>query len=77
MTESCANCGAELYGGQQFCRRCGTPVGAALTGGEAPTQLLNEGAQAGAAAQLGGTSPLGEGAHTEGVAGQRPTEYQP
>ncbi|MFL6256440.1 MAG: DUF4097 family beta strand repeat-containing protein, partial [Pyrinomonadaceae bacterium] len=42
-----------------------------------PTQLLNEGAQAGAAAQLGGTSPLGEGAHTEGVAGQRPTEYQP
>jgi hypothetical protein len=58
MQESCPNCGAELYGGQQFCRRCGTPVGAAAGGGEAPTQLFNE------------------GAHTEGVAGQRPTEYQ-
>jgi hypothetical protein len=45
MPELCQNCGAELYGGQQFCRRCGTPVSAGAAGGEAPTQLLPEGAQ--------------------------------
>lgn len=76
MPESCPSCGAELYGGQQFCRRCGTPVGAAA-GGEAPTQLFPGGAQAGGAAPAPGTSPLGGGPRTEGVAGQRPTEYQP
>jgi hypothetical protein len=73
MPESCSNCGAELYEGQQYCRRCGTPVGAAAVG-EAPTQLFDGGAQA--AASVAGTSPLGGGgARTEGVAGQRPTEY--
>ncbi|MBV9923511.1 MAG: DUF4097 family beta strand repeat protein [Acidobacteria bacterium] len=77
MQESCPNCGAELYGGQQFCRRCGTPVGSAV-GGEAPTQLFGAGAQAGVAAPLAGTSPLGAGGGpTDSVAGQRPTEYHP
>ena len=75
MPESCSNCGAGLYEGQQFCRRCGTPVGAAV-GGEAPTQLFDRVAQSGVAAPAtAGTSRLGDGAHTEGVAGQRPTEY--
>ncbi|HEX8119415.1 MAG TPA: DUF4097 family beta strand repeat-containing protein [Pyrinomonadaceae bacterium] len=77
MKESCPNCGAELYEGQQFCRRCGTPVGAAV-GGEAPTQLFNNGAQAGVAAPVAGTSPLGAGGgQTDSVAAQRPTEYHP
>jgi hypothetical protein len=76
MSESCPNCGAELYEGQQFCRRCGSPVGAAV-GGEAPTQLFQAGAQAGAPAPVAGTVPLGGGARTEGVAAQRPTEYHP
>jgi len=82
MPESCPNCGAELYEGQQFCRRCGTPVGAAA-GGEAPTQLFDgvaqsSAAQSGAAAPTAaGTLPLGAGARTEGVAAQRPTEYHP
>jgi hypothetical protein len=76
MPESCHNCGAELYEGQQFCRRCGTPVGAAA-GGEAPTRLFNEGAQAGVAAPPVSTAPLG-GARTDGVAAaQRPTGYHP
>jgi len=76
MNESCPNCGAELYEGQQFCRRCGSPVGAAA-GGEAPTQLFQGGPQAGAPAPVAGTVPLGGGARTEGVAAQRPTEYHP
>lgn len=77
MRESCPNCGAELYEGQQFCRRCGTPVGSAA-GGEAPTQLFEGGAQSGVAVPVAaGTSPLGAGMHTEGVAAQRPTEYHP
>lgn len=76
MPESCSNCGAGLYEGQQFCRRCGTPVGAAA-GGEAPTQLFEGVAQAGVAAPAAGTSPLGGGSRTEGVAAQRPTEYHP
>ena len=80
MPESCANCGAELYGGQQFCRRCGTPVGAAVGGrGEAPTQIFHGGAQSAPAppAATAGTSPLGGngGAHTDYGAAQRPTEY--
>jgi hypothetical protein len=49
-------------------------VGAAA-GGEAPTQIFQGGA---AAPAVAGTSPLGAGAaHTDSVAGQRPTEYQP
>ncbi len=77
MSESCPNCGTELYEGQQYCRRCGAPVGVAA-GGEAPTQLFGGGAQSGVAAPVAaGTSPLGAGARTEGAAAQRPTEYHP
>src|SRR5215212_1262095 len=76
MSESCQNCGAELYEGQQFCRRCGAPVGTAA-GGEAPTQLFDGGAPAGVAAPTAGTSPLGAGARTAGGMAQRPTEYHP
>ena len=77
MNETCPNCGSELYGGQQFCRRCGTPVGTAASG-EAPTQLFRDNGQAAPAAApvAAGTSPLGAGSRTEGVAGQIPTEYQ-
>jgi hypothetical protein len=52
-------------------------VGTAVPGAEAPTQLFEGGVQAGAAAPTAGTSPLGVRMHTEGVAGQRPTEYHP
>lgn len=48
----------------------------ASAGGEAPTQIFPVGARAGAAAPAAGTSPLGAGAQTEGVAGRHPTEYQ-
>lgn len=54
MPEPCQNCGAELYEGQQFCRRCGTPVSAASRpAGEAPTQLFPQGPALGTA-QAGG-----------------------
>src|SRR5688500_7134710 len=70
MTETCHTCGAGLYEGQQFCRRCGTPVGAvAAQGGEAPTQLLPEGAQAAPV-----TSPQAR-VETGPVGGQQPTAY--
>ena len=39
MTESCSGCGAELYAGQQFCRRCGAPTRQFSTA-EIPTQIL-------------------------------------
>jgi hypothetical protein len=72
MPELCQNCGAELYEGQQFCRRCGTPVSAGAPGGEAPTQLLPEGAQPArgpeaATSQVGGETGL--------IGGQQPTAY--
>lgn len=72
MPESCHICGAELYGGQQFCRRCGTPVGAASPGGEAPTQLLPEGAQTAQAQPA--TAPQAR-AETGPIGAQQPTAY--
>lgn len=39
MTERCNTCGAELYAGQQFCRRCGASVREG-SAGEAPTRML-------------------------------------
>ena len=77
MPESCHNCGAELYGGQQFCRRCGVQVGVPAGGGEAPTQLFPAGAQTGAAATAAGTSQLGGGGRTDSVVYQQPGTYQP
>lgn len=85
MVERCNNCGAELYAGQQFCRRCGAALRA--QGEEAPTQLFphpttasgaNEasahGAQTGPASA--GTLPLGA-ATTDAVGPHRATGYQP
>ncbi|HEX8722048.1 MAG TPA: DUF4097 family beta strand repeat-containing protein [Pyrinomonadaceae bacterium] len=77
MPETCHNCGAELYEGQQFCRRCGVPVGAAAAGGEAPTQLFPAGAQTGVAAPPAGTSPIGGAARAAEVARRHPGQYQP
>lgn len=42
MAGQCQNCGAELFAGQQFCRRCGTPTGLRHAG-EQPTQLFDSG----------------------------------
>ena len=39
MAELCGSCGAELFGGQQFCRRCGAPTKQFSTA-EIPTQIL-------------------------------------
>jgi hypothetical protein len=76
MPETCLNCGAELYEGQQFCRRCGVQVGVPAEGGEAPTQLFAPGAQpAPNAAAASGTSHVrGE---TAQVGAQQPTAYHP
>jgi hypothetical protein len=74
MSERCNNCGAELFAGQQFCRRCGTPVRA--EGGEAPTQLLPaEAQQTSHTSTTAGTSPF-SGARTDAVL-QQPTAYAP
>ncbi|MDT7688054.1 MAG: hypothetical protein QOE46_813 [Acidobacteriota bacterium] len=75
MNELCSNCGAELFEGQQFCRRCGAPVRAASRGGEAPTQLFPQAAQSAQGAAAVGTSPVrGE---TGSVGVQQPTAYYP
>ena len=42
MAGRCNNCGAELFEGQQFCRRCGTPTGLPASG-DLPTQLFGGG----------------------------------
>ena len=44
MTETCGGCGAELFAGQQFCRRCGAPTRKFSTS-EIPTQILPAGQQ--------------------------------
>ena len=74
MPELCQNCGAEFYEGQQFCRRCGTPVSAGTPGGEAPTQLLPEGTQTAHGPEVA-TSRVG--VETGPVGGQQPTAYYP
>src|SRR5436305_10930412 len=82
MVEHCSNCGAELFAGQQFCRRCGAAVGRALE--DAPTQLFPQGASSPGATNSGatnsgpvvGTSPLGGGARTESVGPQPSTAYR-
>src|SRR5205085_2809645 len=69
MVERCSKCGAELFAGQQFCRRCGAAVNDA--GGDAPTQILPQGAQGGAGAAVG-TSPFGGAGLIWWVAGHAP-----
>ncbi|HEX8557962.1 MAG TPA: DUF4097 family beta strand repeat-containing protein [Pyrinomonadaceae bacterium] len=74
MPESCHNCGAELFEGQQFCRRCGAQArgaAASAAGGEAPTQLFPQATQPSPAAAA--TSQVGGG--TGQVAAQQPTAY--
>ena len=72
MSERCGNCGAELFAGQQFCRRCGAAVRASA--GEAPTQLFPQGATTGP--QHAATGPVA-GPATDPVRDPRPTGYQP
>src|SRR5437588_488179 len=72
MSERCSKCGAELFAGQQFCRRCGAAVKGA--GGDAPTQILPQGAQGGAGAAVG-TSPFGGGAATDDVRPPLPPDF--
>jgi hypothetical protein len=72
MPEPCQNCGAELYGGQQFCRRCGAPVRAATQAGEAPTQLFPEQASSAKRPAVSNTKVRGE---TGPVGVQQPTAY--
>src|SRR5437763_13674190 len=74
MSERCSKCGAELFAGQQFCRRCGAAVKGA--GGDAPTQILPQGAQGGGAGAAVGTSPFGGGAATDAVGPRQPLPYQ-
>ncbi|HWW76720.1 MAG TPA: zinc-ribbon domain-containing protein, partial [Pyrinomonadaceae bacterium] len=87
MPESCLNCGAELYEGQQFCRRCGVQVGVPADGGggDAPTQLFprqepQPSPQPSRGAAVG-TSPVrpeaGPRVETGPVGLQQPTAYYP
>ena len=87
MAERCSNCGAELFAGQQFCRRCGAAVGRAQE--DAPTQLFPQGASSPGQTNSGpsnsgssnsgpfiGTSPLESGARTESVGSQQTNAYR-
>src|SRR4051812_38145619 len=80
MSESCSNCGAELYEGQQFCRRCGVQVGVPATGGDAPTQLFPQEARPSQGAAVGTSHVRSEAAarlETGPVGVQQPTAYYP
>ena len=75
MSGLCQNCGAEFYEGQQFCRRCGTPVSAVSgAGGEAPTQLFPREERP---AQGPAVAAARARAETGPVATQQPTAYYP
>ncbi|HWS53148.1 MAG TPA: DUF4097 family beta strand repeat-containing protein [Pyrinomonadaceae bacterium] len=72
MDVRCANCGAELFEGQQFCRRCGASV--AAEGEDAPTRILSEGAPT--SGPPASTSRLGARG-TDPVRGPVPGGYAP
>ncbi|MFN2415668.1 MAG: hypothetical protein ABR603_11025 [Pyrinomonadaceae bacterium] len=75
MAGPCQNCGAEFYEGQQFCRRCGTPLSAASgAGGEAPTQLFPQQGRPAQGPAVAATRVRGE---TGPVAAGQPTAYYP
>ena len=75
MAGPCQNCGAEFYEGQQFCRRCGTPVSATSgAGGEAPTRLFP---QQGRPAQGPAVAAARARDETGPVAAGQPTAYYP
>jgi hypothetical protein len=71
MPESCSNCGAELFEGQQFCRRCGVQVG--VSAADAPTQLFPQAARPAQGAAAGTSNVRVE---TGPVGVQQPTAYQ-
>src|ERR1044071_6211682 len=75
MNQRCASCGAELFGGQQFCRVCGAAV---VPQGEATTQLLGDnGWPQPQEPESPGTSPVWGGSGTEPVgARQSPPAYR-
>lgn len=75
MNERCQNCGAEIAAGQQFCRRCGTPVGRGGAGEEAPTRILPHDSQT-TGVPANATSPL-SARRTDPVGGQQPPGFQP
>jgi hypothetical protein len=93
MSERCEKCGAELFAGQQFCRRCGAPVAGARE--DAPTKILQTGGPNSGPMNSGpvnsgpvnsgqvdsgpfvGTSPLGGGGRTDAVGPKPATAYQP
>jgi hypothetical protein len=93
MTERCEKCGAELFAGQQFCRRCGAPVARARE--DAPTKILQPGGPNSGPVNSGpvnsgpvssgqvdsgpfvGTSPFGGGGRTDAVGPKPATAYQP
>jgi hypothetical protein len=82
MPESCPNCGADLYEGQQFCRRCGVQVGVpAAGGGDAPTQLFPQEARPSQVPAVGTSHVRSEAAaprlETGPVSRQQPTSYYP
>jgi Putative adhesin len=76
MNERCSKCDAELFAGQQFCRRCGVSV----AGADAPTQILPQGAQTSGTGEATGvatdTSPLGRGARTDAMGRRQPMSFQ-
>lgn len=75
MTERCTDCGAALFRGQQFCRKCGAPT--MQLGGEAPTQILPHGTPEGevSEAATSATTPLRRGT-ADATRPPRPTERQ-
>lgn len=73
MFERCDKCGAELFTGQQFCRRCGERVGDAAAGEDAPTQLFPAGRPTSEPGDE--TAPFAGGRATDPVYEPRPTAY--
>ena len=83
MAESCGNCGAELFTGQQFCRLCGTPT-RTFSSGEIPTQILPGGGAPPppqtppqTSGQPGETTPLSARDTADPVYRSRYAGYQP
>jgi hypothetical protein len=77
MAELCSSCGAELFAGQQYCRRCGVPTRRFSTA-EVPTKILPEARDAGRpGARPTDTTPLGarqtgDSGYESRLAGYRP-----
>lgn len=72
MFERCDNCGAELFAGQQFCRRCGERVSGALE--DVPTRLFPSGRPT--SEPTDETVPFAGGRSTDPVPVARETAYR-